>query len=370
MTTIPKQRIVVAMSGGVDSSVCAHLLKEQGHDVIGMTLKTWSSGECRDEKSKGCCSLRDVEDARSVARKIGIPYYVLDISAGFKEKVIDYFVDDYLRGRTPNPCIECNNHIKFGLLSEKAKELGASFVATGHYARKGFDAAQGRYFIREGRDLGKDQSYVLFGLTQEQLAQVWLPVGELEKKEVRRIAETLGLRIFDKPDSQEICFVQGRYGDFVKKHSPDKLPGAGNIVTATGQVLGTHEGSHWFTVGQRKRLKLPTPVPYFVTEIRPETNEVVVGSEEDLLVDEMKVRRVNWHLEPRLGSIEAKIRSRHAKTPAEITAIDEKEVTVRFLEPQKAVTPGQAAVFYEGENVLGGGWIQNARVKVQQFSAV
>ena len=218
--------------------------------------------------------------------------------------------------------------------------------------------------------LFRSQSYVLFGLTQEQLAQVWLPVGELEKKEVRRIAETLGLRVFDKPDSQEICFVPGRYGDFVKKHSPDKLPGAGNIVNAQGEVLGKHEGSHWFTVGQRKRLKLPSPMPYFVTEIRPDTNEVVVGGEQDLLVDEMKVRRVNWHLSPRLGNIEAKIRSRHAKTPAEITAIDEKEVTVRFHEPQKAVTPGQAAVFYDGERVLGGGWIQNARVKTHQFSAV
>ena len=354
------------MSGGVDSSVCAHLLKEQGHDVIGMTLKTWSSGECRDEKSKGCCSLRDVEDARSVARKIGIPYYVLDISAGFKEKVIDTFVDEYLHGRTPNPCIECNNHIKFGMLSEKAKELGASFVATGHYARKGFDETQNRYFIREGRDLGKDQSYVLFGLTQEQLAKVWLPVGELEKKEVRRIAETLGLRVFDKPDSQEICFVPGRYGDFVKKHSPEKLPGAGNIVNAAGETLGTHEGSHWFTIGQKKRLKLPTQTPFFVTEIRPETNEVVVGSEDDLLVDEMVVRRVNWHLAPRLGNIDAKIRSRHSKAEAEIIEIRDAEVVVRFHEPQKAVTPGQAAVFYDGERVLGGGWIQNARVRILQ----
>ena len=350
------------MSGGVDSSVCAHLLKEQGHDVIGMTLKTWSSGECRDEKSKGCCSLRDVEDARSVARKIGIPYYVLDISAGFKEKVIDYFVDDYLHGRTPNPCIECNNHVKFGMLSEKARELGASFVATGHYARKGFDAASGRYFIREGVDLGKDQTYVLFGLTQEQLAQVWLPVGELEKKEVRRIAETLGLRVFDKPDSQEICFVQGRYGDFVKKHSPERLPGQGNIVNAEGDVLGTHEGSHWFTVGQRKRLKLPTPAPYFVTEVRAETNEVVVGFEEALMADEMRIRRVNWQLEPGLGKIEVKIRSRHSKTSAEIIETDGDEAVIRFDNPQKAVTPGQAAVFYDGDRVLGGGWIQSTKI--------
>ena len=367
----PKQRIVVAMSGGVDSSVCASLLKQQGHDVIGMTIKTWSSDECRDEKSKGCCSLGDIEDARSVARQIGIPYYVMDLSATFKEKVIDYFVDEYLNGRTPNPCIECNNHIKFGLLSEKAKDLGASFVATGHYARKGFDTAQGRYFIREGLDLSKDQSYVLFGLTQEQLSQVLLPVGELEKKEVRRMAEALGLRVFDKPDSQEICFVSGRYGDFVKKHSPEKTPGAGNIVDSGGQTLGTHEGSHWFTVGQRKRLKLSSQMPYFVTEVRPKTNEVVVGLEQDLLVDEMRVHRLNWLLTPRLGNVEVKIRSHHSKTSAEIVRMADPEVIVRFKMPQKAVTPGQAAVFYENDRVLGGGWIQSAKVKIPfSFGAV
>ena len=352
------------MSGGVDSSVCASLLKEQGHDVIGMTIKTWSNDECRDEKSKGCCSLRDVQDARAVARQLDIPYYVMDLSGDFKEKVIDTFVDEYLHGRTPNPCIECNNHIKFGVLSDKAKELDADFIATGHYARKGFEASGGRYFIREGKDLGKDQSYVLFGLNQEQLSQIVLPVGDLEKKEVRRIAEKLGLRVFDKPDSQEICFVPGRYGDFVKKHSPEKLPGQGNIVTSQGQVLGKHEGSHWFTVGQRKRLKLPSPAPYFVTEIRPETNEVVVGLEQDLLVEQMRVRRGNWHLSERLGSIDGKIRSRHSKTPAEIIEINGQEAVVRFEQPQKAVTPGQAAVFYEGDRVLGGGWIQNAKVKI------
>lgn len=369
MSQDKKQRIVVAMSGGVDSSVCAWLLKEQGHDVIGVTIKTWPSEGCRDEKSKGCCSLRDIEDARSVARQIGIPYYVLDLSAGFKEKVIDYFVQDYLHGRTPNPCIECNNHIKFGMLSEKAKGLGAAFVATGHYARKGFDAAQGRYFIREGKDLNKDQSYVLFGLTQEQLAQVLLPVGELEKPEVRRIAETLGLRVFDKPDSQEICFVPGRYGDFVKKHSPEKVPSSGNIVNQEGRVLGTHEGSHWFTVGQRKRLNLPGPTAYFVTEIRPKTNEVVVGEEQDLLVDEMRLSRVNWHLAARLGAIQVKIRSRHAKTPAEIVQINDETVVVRFDQSQKAVTPGQAAVFYENDRVLGGGWIQTAKASVSYSAA-
>ena len=361
--SLNKKRIVVAMSGGVDSSVCAWLLKEQGHDVIGMTIKTWSSDDCRDEKSKGCCSLRDVSDARAVARQLGIPYYVMDLSSDFKEKVIDYFVGEYLVGRTPNPCIECNNHIKFGILADKARELDADFIATGHYARKGRDD-RGRHFIREAEDLSKDQSYVLFGLTQKQLEKVLLPIGDLDKKKVRGIAGKLGLRVFDKPDSQEICFVAGRYGDFVKKHSPEKLPGKGNIVRKDGKVLGRHEGSQWFTIGQRKRLKLPEPSPYFVTELRPETNEVVVGPPEDLLTDEMIVRRVNWQSVPRRGKIQAKIRSRHVKADAEIIDISDDQVHVRLAVPQKAVTPGQAAVFYDGERVLGGGWIFSAKVHV------
>lgn len=348
------------MSGGVDSSVCALLLKRQGYEVIGMTIKTWTNDECRDEKSKGCCSLRDIDDARSVARKLDIPYYVMDLSGDFQEKVIDYFVDEYLKGRTPNPCIECNNHIKFGVLVNKANELGARYVATGHYARKEYDEGQGRYCVTEGRDLSKDQSYVLFGLNQTQLEQTLLPVGDMEKKDVRALAEEIGLRVHDKPDSQEICFVAGKYGDFVKKYSPERMPGPGAIVDEEGQKLGVHEGSHDFTVGQKKRLRLDAAPEYFVTGIRSETNEVVVGPEEKLFADEMTVRRVNWHLSPRLGEISVKIRSRHAKTPAKIISIDDSQVRVKFSEPQKAVTPGQAAVFYDGPRVLGGGWIFSA----------
>jgi len=325
-----------------------------------MTIKTWTNDECRDEKSKGCCSLRDIDDARAVARKLDIPYYVMDLSTDFQEKVIDYFVDEYLKGRTPNPCIECNNHIKFGVLAEKAKELGARHVATGHYARKEYVSDEGRYCIREGRDLSKDQSYVLFGLDQEQLARIMLPVGDMEKSDVRALAEEMGLRVHAKPDSQEICFVAGRYGDFVKKYSPERLPGPGSIVDEQGTVLGTHEGSHDFTVGQRKRLRLDAAPEYFVTAIRSETNEVVVGPEERLLANEMTVRRVNWQLTPRLGEVSVKIRSRHGKTPAQILSISDTEVRIRFTEPQKAVTPGQAAVFYDGDRVLGGGWIFSA----------
>jgi len=357
--TPSKKRIVVALSGGVDSSVCAQLLVEQGHEVVGMTIKTWTNDECRDEKSKGCCSLRDIDDARSVARKLNIPYYVMDLSSDFKEKVIDYFVDEYLRGRTPNPCIECNNHIKFGVLAQKAEELGASYVATGHYARKEFVASENRYCVKEGVDLSKDQTYVLFGLDQNQLERILLPIGDLEKKEVRRLAEKMGLRVHDKPDSQEICFVKGKYGDFVKGYSPERLPGKGEILDAAGTVLGEHEGSHLFTVGQKKRLRLDSAPDYFVTAVKPETNQIVVGPEEDLMVSTMTVRRLNWQLNPRLGEIHVKIRSRHVKTPAEIISLGN-EAVVRFKYPQKAVTPGQAAVFYNGPRVLGGGWIESA----------
>ncbi len=356
-----KTRVVVAMSGGVDSSVAAYLLKESGHEVIGVTIKTWSNDECRDEKSKGCCSIRDIDDARSVARKLDIPYYILDLSADFKEKVIDYFVDEYLVGRTPNPCIECNNHIKFGLLRKKADELEASFIATGHYAKKGFDEASGRYYIQEGDDLSKDQSYVLSGLNQEQLAKTLLPIGDMEKSQVREIAGKLGLRVFDKPDSQEICFVKTNYVDFLKKTVPERLPSKGNFTNQSGRVMGTHEGSHLFTIGQRKRIRITNLTPYFVTAIDTQKNEVQIGSENELLAQEMIVHRVNWQLGPRTGAIEAKIRSRHGRAKAVILSFDSSEVRVKFELPQKAVTPGQAAVFYDDRNrIIGGGWIKRA----------
>ncbi len=352
-----KNRVVVAMSGGVDSSVCAYLLKQEGYDVIGVTIKTWSNDDCRDEKSKGCCSIRDIDDARQVARKIDIPYYVMDLSADFREKVIDYFVDDYLNGRTPNPCIECNRSIKFGILLKKAEELQADFVATGHYARLGYDETEQRYFICEGADLSKDQSYVLFGLTQEQLSKTLLPVGALEKKKVREIAEKLGLRVFDKPDSQEICFVKSTYGEFVRNYAPDRLPGEGSFINDKGQLVGSHSGSHLYTIGQRKRIQITDEDPYYVTAINATTNEVTIGREYDLFKDNMVVDRINWICKPRLGEIKVKIRSKSPKTPARIISIKADTASVQFQESQKAVTPGQAAVFYDGERVLGGGWI-------------
>jgi len=351
------ERVLLAMSGGVDSSVAAHILKRQGYDVIGATIKTWSSEECRDERVKGCCSVQDVGDARAVAGKLRIPYYVLDLSSDFKEKVIDSFVATYLDGKTPNPCIRCNNDIKFGIFLRKAEELNADFVATGHYARRAWDAAEGCWYIREGKDRSKDQSYVLFGLTQEQLAKTLLPVGDYDKSDIRKMAAELGLRIHDKPDSQEICFVSKHYGDVIEAQGIP-LPGRGEIVDRAGNVLGEHEGYHRYTIGQRKRIRVTDETPYYVLGIDKDKNLVFVGKKEELKSFRMTIEDVNWMRHPHSPDYQVKIRSRHQKSPARLITYSKDEALIEFYEGESAVSPGQAAVLYDGDAVVGGGWIE------------
>jgi len=345
------------MSGGVDSSVAAYLLKKAGHDVIGVSMKTWETPSCGDERSKSCCSLRDIDDARAVAGRLEIPFYVLDLCAEFEKTVIDPFVEEYLRGRTPNPCIECNTHVKFGVLMKKASEVGASYVATGHYVRCIRDPAEGRFCVAEGVDKVKDQSYVLFGLSSEQLSKTLFPLGELAKAEVRKLANEIGLRVHSKPDSQEICFVRDSYADFVRSRTGEGTPGEGVFIGPGGEILGKHGGTHLFTIGQKKRVHLRGIDNYYVTKIDSEKNAVHVGPEKDLYCEGLVACRANWQLSPRTGEIFVKIRSKHQKALASIEKIEGERVFVRFAEPQKSVTPGQAAVFYLGDRVLGGGWI-------------
>jgi len=327
------KKVLVAMSGGVDSSVACAILKEQGYDLIGATIKTWSSDECRDEKAKGCCSIKDVTDARMVAGRLGIPYYVLDLSENFKEKVIDNFVETYLEGQTPNPCIHCNNSVKFGPFLDKAKELGCDYVATGHYARLVTHPTSGLLSVQEGADLTKDQSYVLFGLTQEQLKRTLFPVGEYSKKRIREMAVDLGLSVADKPDSMEICFV------------------------AKGEVVGKHKGYHHYTIGQRKRLHVTDKTPFYVLSIIPSKNQVVIGKKEELAKKTMKVLEMNWVIEPEEKEYSVKIRSRHSKSTARIVKWTPEEAEIEFIDPVDAISPGQAAVIYDKDIVIGGGWI-------------
>lgn len=352
------ERIVVAMSGGVDSSVAAMLLKKQGHDVIGISMKLWPKEECGFYRPTSCCSLEAIADARLVSEKLGFPFYVLDFHKEFKKEVIDYFTSEYLRGRTPNPCILCNEKIKFGILLKKARELNARYVATGHYANIVFDAKNKRYVLKEGRDRRKDQSYVLFSLTQNQLSKILLPLGTLTKDRVRRLARNYKLAIYDKPESQEICFVQDDYEKYLKKRFKDKIR-EGPIIDKNGNTLGTHKGIPFYTIGQREGLGIAYKHALYVIRIDKDKNTIVVGPKESRFFKKLLVGNLNWIAQPgkKYLRCKVKIRSQHVKANARLY-LKESKVKVEFDEPQESPTPGQAAVFYSKNIVLGGGWIE------------
>lgn len=362
------------MSGGVDSSAVAGLLASQGHPVVGLTLQLWnqrrlSGYEGMPESVQGrCCSIDDVYDARRVAEHLGIPYYLVNAQERFEEEVVRPFVQEYLQGRTPIPCTLCNNHLKFDQLLQTARDIGAERIATGHYARNHYDSRRGRWVLSRPADKAKDQTYFLFGLTQQQLSRTLFPLGEMCKPEVRLMAADQGLELAQKPDSQEICFIPGgSYSEFLRAYlheQGESMPvTAGAIVTSEGRVVGEHEGIHAFTVGQRKGLRLSTPEPLYVLKIHPSSQRVEVGPDEALYARHLHADRVNWvslaaPCEP--TRVEVKIRHRHEPAPATLTVTGPGSVEVLFDEPQRAVTPGQAAVFYQGDEVAGGGWIHSS----------
>ena len=355
------KKVVVGMSGGVDSSVAAYLLKKQGYDVVGVTMQIWQDEEeIAKEENGGCCGLSAVDDARRVAEALDIPYYVMNFKKEFKENVMDYFVEEYLQGKTPNPCIACNRYVKWESLLQRSLAIGAEYIATGHYARVD-QLPNGRYALRMSATADKDQTYALYNLTQYQLAHTMMPVGEYTKDEIRNMAEEAQLPVAHKPDSQEICFIPDNdYAGFIDIAANGRVPGKGNFVTSDGEILGHHKGITHYTVGQRKGLNLALGHPVFVTEIRPATNEVVIGENEDVFGKELICTNLNFMsiedlTEPR--RVLAKIRYSHRGDMCLVERLDDKTVKCTFDKPVRAITPGQAVVFYEGEYVLGGGTI-------------
>jgi len=344
------------MSGGVDSSVAAWLLKEQGWDVIGVTMKLWPQ-DCMTRAEDKCCGPQAIADARGVAHALGVPHYVIDEAVPFERLVIDYFADEYRAGRTPNPCVMCNEKLKFGNLWDKATALGATFIATGHYAIVEHPS-DGTPILRKGLDPKKDQSYFLFSLKESQLARALFPLGSLTKEEIRGIARKLGLKVADKEDSQEICFVPGKdYKAFLRDRGETFQPGG--FYDLQGNHLGPHDGIELFTIGQRKGLPGGGGTPRYVVDIDAASGRVILGGEEDLLCEEFTVGRVTWHDEPPSTArrITVKVRHGHTGDDADVVAATEETAVVRPLAPLRAVTPGQAAVFYDGDKVIGGGWI-------------
>ena len=359
MVAPKKTRVVVGMSGGVDSSATAALLLQQGYDVVGITLKLWPQ-DCVSRAEDKCCGPQAVTDARAVCHKLGIPYYLIDEAAEFQTKVIQYFASEYKAGRTPNPCVMCNQNLKFGRLIDRADQLGADHIATGHFARLEQSANGSRTLLKRGRDPRKDQSYFLFSLRQDQLARALFPLGDKTKSDTREVARHCQLKTADKEESMEICFVpDNNYGKFlqqanlVEKHR-------GEIVNLAGQVLGHHDGIEFYTIGQRKGIGISSPKPLYVIELDVPNNRVVVGDDSALDRDEFMVDRCNWiAFDSPLQNLEvtAKIRYNHPGTAATLTPLGEGKARVKLHAPQRAITPGQAAVFYQDDLVLGGGWI-------------
>jgi tRNA-specific 2-thiouridylase len=371
--------IAVAMSGGVDSSAVAALLHAQGHPLVGLTLQLWNQRRlAANYASQGlpetvpqgrCCSIDDVYDARHVAEHLGIPYYLVNAQDRFEAEVVRPFVSEYLAGRTPIPCTLCNNHLKFDQLLLTARQIGAERIATGHYARNRFDETRGRWILSRPADTSKDQTYFLFGLTQAQLSRTLFPLGEMQKPAVREMAASHGLDLAQKPDSQEICFIPGgSYSQFLKAYLDEQnepLPdSSGDLVSTSGEgemvVVGHHEGIHGFTVGQRKGLGISSPDPLYVLKIHPDSHKVEVGTDDQLLSTRLTANRLNWVSIPEPTEpirVTIKIRHRHEPAPAMLRVIGEDQIEAIFDTPQRAITPGQSAVFYQGDEVAGGGWI-------------